>query len=84
MDKRRTDVMREWFEDAAVVAINELKSDYLEKLFTAVVVLLSGPDAPVYWTVRGDVATSLAAAERKGLVERWELEYIDGKIGVLT
>lgn len=83
MEADKIDVMRDWIEDAFVLASTDLKSDYLTGLFRSVLVRLSGPDCEPYWMVRGWIATSLAAAEKNGRFERWELEYIDGKIGVL-
>ena len=83
MERNKLDAMREWFEDATVIAVIDLRSDYLEKLFGVVLTRLASPECEAYWVLRGRVAASLTAAEREGLVEKWELEYIDGKIGVL-
>ena len=83
MDHRHLTAMRDWMEDAAVIAERDLGNEYLKTLFSVVLGRLASPECEAYWVVRDRVAASLKAAARAGKFEPWELEYIDGKIGVL-
>lgn len=85
-DHRNEEALREWLEDAAVIAARELQNGVLVGIYGLALQALAvrhegGRPGWYYFSASGDLNLRLATAERRGDVEVWELEYVNGKLG---